>query len=593
MTETNPPVASAAKAPGRFAALRLLLPYFAAYRGLFFGWLAFLALSSLATLSLPLAVRVMIDHGFAHADPAVINRSFLGLLAVAIVLAIATAGRYFCVSLLGERVIANLRRKLYSHLLTLDQAFYERTRVGELISRLGTDTELVQTVVSSSMSVALRSMVTAIGGASMLVLTSPRLAGYAALVIPLVILPIALAGRRQQKLARANQDRIADAAAIANETLNAVYAVQAYAREPVETARYDGAIARALATARRRIGQRAGLTALVILLIFGAITLALWSGARAVMAGSLDGGVLGQFVLYAVISAGSVGGLTEVWSEISRAGGAMERIGELLATRAQIASPVQPVMLPTPVRGEIRFEHVEFRYPTRPEAPTLHDFSLRVAPGETVALVGPSGAGKSTVFHLLLRFYDPQQGSISIDGTALNALALPQLRESIALVPQDTVIFGASAAENIRFGRTDADDAQVSAAAKAAEADDFILAQAQGYETYLGEKGVRLSGGQQQRIAIARALLKDAPILLLDEATSNLDAQSEASIQHALERLMRGRTTLVIAHRLATVQKADRIVVMDGGRIVAQGTHAELLRQGGLYSELARLQFAA
>jgi len=593
MTEATHPDPNPPTPPSRFAALRLLLPYFSAYRALFFGWLAFLAMSSLATLSLPLAVRVMIDNGFVHADPAVINRSFLGLLAVAIVLAIATAARYFCVSLLGERVIADLRRKLYAHLLTLDQAFYERTRVGELISRLGTDTELVQTVVSSSMSVALRSMVTAIGGASMLVLTSPRLAGYAALVIPLVILPIALAGRRQQRLARANQDRIADAAAIANETLNAVYAVQAYAREPVETSRYDAAIARALATARRRIGQRAGLTALVILLIFGAITLALWAGARAVMGGTLDAGVLGQFVLYAVISAGSVGGLTEVWSEISRAGGAMERIGELLATRATIASPAQPVALPKPLRGEIRFEHVEFRYPTRPDAPTLHDFSLRIAPGETVALVGPSGAGKSTVFHLLLRFYDPQLGTISIDGAALNALALPELRESIALVPQDTVIFGASAAENIRFGQTGADDASVAAAARAAEADEFILAQPQGYDTYLGEKGVRLSGGQQQRIAIARALLKDAPILLLDEATSNLDAQSEASIQHALERLMRGRTTLVIAHRLATVQKADRIVVMDGGRIVAQGTHAELLRQGGLYSELARLQFAA
>jgi ATP-binding cassette subfamily B protein len=577
----------------RFAALNLLAPYFRRYRGMLFGWLAFLGVSSLATLSLPIAVRVMIDHGFAHADPATVDRSFMGLFAVAGVLAIATAARYFCVSVLGERVVADLRRDLYAHLLTLDQAFYERTRVGELTSRLGTDTELVQTVVSSSMSVALRSVVTAIGGAAMLVQTSPRLAGYAALVIPVVILPIALAGRRQQRLARTNQDRIADAAAVANETLNSMYAVQAYAREAVEKQRYDTAIARALATARKRIGQRAGLTALVILLIFGAITLALWSGARSVMSGGLDAGVLGQFVLYAVIAAGSVGGLTEVWSEISRANGAMERIAELLAARPDIASPTTPTALPSPLRGDIRFEHVEFRYPSRPEAPALHDFSLHVAPGETVALVGPSGAGKSTIFHLLLRFYDPQQGSIAIDGVDLRALALPDLRGAIALVPQDTVIFGASAADNIRFGRTDASNAAVIAAAQAAEAHEFISTQPGGYATYLGERGVRLSGGQQQRIAIARAVLKDAPILLLDEATSNLDAQSEAAIQHALENLMRDRTTLVIAHRLATVQKADRIVVMDGGRIVAQGTHAELMHQGGLYSELARLQFAA
>ncbi len=577
----------------RFSALPMLLPYLRKYRALLVGWLGFLVLSSLATLTLPLAVRVMIDHGFAHANPAMIDSSFAALFGVAAVLALATAGRYFCVSLLGERTAADLRRQLYAHLLNLDQPFFERTRVGELTSRLGADTELVQTVVSSSLSVALRSMVTALGGAAMLVATSPRLAGYAALVIPLVVLPIVLAGRRQQKLARANQDRVADAAAIANETLNATYSVQAYAREPVEIARYDAAIARALATARQRIGQRAGLTALVILLIFGAIILVLWSGARSVTAGSLDAGVLSQFVLYAVISAGSIGGLTEVWSEVSRASGAMERIGELLATTPSIRSPDQPAHLALPLRGEIRIEHVEFTYPSRPEAPTLHDFSLVVAPGETVALVGPSGAGKSTVFHLLLRFYDVQSGTIRIDGVDLKRLALPELRQSIALVPQDTVIFGANARDNIRFGRVDADDATVIAAAKTAEAHDFIAAQPEGYDTYLGERGVRLSGGQQQRIAIARALLKDAPILLLDEATSNLDAQSEAAIQHGFERLMRGRTTLIIAHRLATVQKADRIVVMDGGRIVAQGTHAELLHAGGLYSELARLQFAA
>jgi ATP-binding cassette subfamily B protein len=577
----------------RFAALRLLLPYFRPYRLLMAGWLGFLALSSLATLSLPVAVRLMIDRGFAHADPTTLNATFLGLFVVAVVLALATAARYFCISLLGERVIADLRRKLYAHLLTLDQTFYERTRVGELISRLGADTELVQTVVSSSISVALRGVVTALGGAVMLVATSPRLAGYAALVIPLVILPIVIAGRKQQKLARANQDRIADAAAIANETLNAMYAVQAYAREPVEKARYDGAIARALGSARRRIAQRAGLTALVILLIFGAITLVLWSGARSVVGGTLDPGVLGQFVLYAVISAGSIGGLTEVWSEISRASGAMERIGELMATRPDIRSPAQPADLPRPVRGAIRFDHVEFRYPSRPDVSALHDFSLDIAPGESVALVGPSGAGKSTVFHLLLRFYDPQRGTIRIDGSDLKTLELPELRGAIALVPQDTVIFGANARDNIRFGKVDADEASVVAAARAAEADDFLAAQPEGYDTYLGERGVRLSGGQQQRIAIARAVLKDAPILLLDEATSNLDAHSEAAVQHALERLMRGRTTLVIAHRLATVQKADRIVVMDGGRVVAQGSHAELMRQGGLYSELARLQFAA
>ncbi|HOV56886.1 MAG TPA: ABC transporter transmembrane domain-containing protein [Rhodanobacteraceae bacterium] len=575
------------------SALALVLPYLRPYRALLLGWLGFLALSSSATLSLPLAVRHMIDRGFAHADAASINASFLALFGVAVVLALATAARFFCVSLLGERVVADLRRRLYAHLLTLDQAFYERTRVGELISRLGADTELVQSVIGSGLSVALRSMVTFLGASAALVWTSPRLAGYAALVIPLVVLPIVVSARKLQRLSKENQDRIADAAAVANETLNAMYAVQAYAREEVERSRYDSAIVRSLRTARRRIGARAGLTALVIVLVFGAITLVLWAGAKAVVGGSLDAGILSQFVLYAVLAASSVGALTEVWGEVLRAGGAMQRIGELMATEPGIRSPTAPTALSRPPRGAIAFEQVSFRYPTRPDQPALQDFSLDVRPGETVALVGPSGAGKSTVFHLLLRFYDPQHGSIRIDGVDLRALALAELRGAIALVPQDTVIFGASALDNIRFGRSDASAEEVAAAARAAEADDFIAAQAQGYDTYLGERGMRLSGGQQQRIAIARAVLKAAPILLLDEATSNLDAQSEAAIQQALERLMRERTTLVIAHRLATVLSADRIVVLDGGRIVAQGTHAELLRQGGLYAELARLQFTA
>ena len=589
----NPMTDSAPNSPRRsLGSLTLILPLLRQHTGLLAGWLVFLVISSSATLSLPVAVRHMIDAGFADANPASINASFLALFGVAVVLAVATAARYFCVSLLGERVVADLRRRLYNHLLTLDQAFFERTRIGEITSRLSADSELVQIVVGSSLSVAVRSAATFIGASVALVWTSPRLAAYAALVIPLVILPMVLSGRRLQKLSSDNQDRIADASAVANETLNAMHAVQAYAREPTERQRYGDAINRAIATSRRRIGARALITALAILLVFGAIVLVLWAGAKAVLAGEIRAGVLGQFVLYAVMAGGSVGALTEVWGEVQRASGALERITGLLATKPEINSPAEPLPLPQPLQGAIEFEHVEFRYPSRPDTAALHDFSLRVQPGETVALVGPSGAGKPTVFQLLLRFYDPQSGSIRIDGRDLRAVALPQLRGAIALVPQDTVIFGASALDNIRFGRSDAPEDEVIAAARAAEAHDFISAQNEGYATYLGERGVRLSGGQQQRIAIARALLKDAPILLLDEATSNLDAQSEAAIQGALERLMRGRTTLVIAHRLATVQQADRIVVMDGGRIVAQGTHEQLLRQDGLYAELARLQFA-
>ena len=577
----------------RLGALRGLWPFLKPHRALAVGWLVFLGLSSGASLTLPLAFRHIIDKGFGHASQAAINETFIALFGVALVLAVATAARYFCITLLGERALASLRQTLYAQVIRLDVAFFERSRVGELLSRLSADTEVVQALIGSGVSVALRSVVMLVGASAMMVWTAPSLAGLTALVIPAVMLPILVFGRRVQKLSRASQDRLADAAAIANETLNASTAVKAYARENIESTRYSHAILRALATARRRIGMRALLTMAVIVLVFGAITLVLWAGARHVLTGTLDPGVLGQFVLYAVFAAGSVAGLSEVWGDVLRAAGAMERLGELLDERPEIVAPAQPLALPKPLRGALRFDGVSFHYPSRPDAPALHDFTLDVRPGETVALVGPSGAGKSTVFSLLLRFYDPQSGRISIDGVDLRAVTLDDLRGAIALVPQETVIFSGSAADNIRFGRDGASDEEVREAARAAEAHDFISALADGYQAEMGERGVRLSGGQRQRIAIARAILRDAPLLLLDEATSALDAQSEAAIQQALARLEQGRTTLVIAHRLATVQRADRIVVLDGGRIVAQGTHESLLAEGGLYAELARLQFVA
>lgn len=577
----------------RIGALRELWPFLKPHKGLALGWLLFLGLSSAAALVLPITVRRMIDHGFSGSNPEIINQTFLALFVVAVVLALATAARYFCITLLSERSLASLRRTLYGRLIGLDIGFFERSRVGELISRLSTDTELVQTLVGSSISMALRAAVTLLGATAMMIWTSPQLAGLTALVIPAVMVPLLVLGKRVQRLSRHSQDRLADAAAVANETLNAAQTVKAYAREDVEKSRYGDAIMRALDTARNRIGMRAGLSASIITLVFGAITLVLWAGARDVLEGTLDVGVLAQFVMYAVMAAGSVGTISNVFGSVLRAAGAMERIGELLAERPQIASPDAPVTLPRPVRGELRFEHVGFHYPSRPDTQALETFDLHVRPGETVALVGPSGAGKSTVFSLLLRFHDPQTGRITLDGTDLRALALPELRGAMALVPQETVMFAGSAADNIRFGRTDAGDEAVRAAAVAAEADAFIQALEDGYASELGERGVRLSGGQRQRIAIARAILHDAPLLLLDEATSALDAQSEAAIQQALAHLEKGRTTLVIAHRLATVLRADRIVVMDQGRIVAQGTHESLIREGGLYAELARLQFAA
>ncbi|MFZ5606971.1 MAG: ABC transporter transmembrane domain-containing protein [Pseudomonadota bacterium] len=583
------PATAHAKAP--LGSLRALWPFVRRHHGLFLAWLLALGVSSTASLSLPVAFRTMIDHGFRSGAPGEIDRAFLLLFAVALVLAVATAARFFFVSLLGEKVVADLRTQLYAHLIALDAEFHDRTRSGELVSRLTADVELIRNLVGSVMSIALRSSITAIGALVMLFVTSPRLAAWALLGIPAAVLPVVLGARRIRKVARHSQDKVAEANALASETLGAVRTVQAHARETYEQGRFAQAVAHAVGVARRRITAQALMTGITITLFFGAISLVLWSGAHDVIAGRMSAGTLLQFVLYAVFGGGSVAALAEVWNELQKAAGGMGRIDDLLRERPAIIAPASPRALPRPLRGEIAFEHVTFHYPQHPERPALRDFSLRIAPGETVALVGPSGAGKSTVLALLLRFHDPQAGRILVDGIDIRQVQPVQLREAIGLVPQAPVIFAASAQDNIRYGHLQASDAEVEQAARLAEADEFIRQLPQGYATELGERGARLSGGQQQRIAIARALLKDAPVLLLDEATSALDAQSERAVQTALEHLMTGRTTLVIAHRLATVLRADRIVVMDAGQVVAEGTHAQLLAQGGLYAELAKLQF--
>ena len=571
--------------------LRSLLPFILAYRGTLFAALASLLVASGALLALPVALRYLIDNGFAANDVGTINRYFGWFFAAAALFGAFAALRYYLVSWLGERVVADIRTEVYDRVIRMDPTFFETTRTGEVLSRLTADTTLVQSVAGVSLSIALRTTVNLLGGLVMLALTSVQLTIYIMMGIPVVIAPMIIVGRRIRRQSRTTQDRVADTSGLADETLNAIQTVQAFTLEPLQSERYGQAVVESFKAAIRRVRTRAFLTALGITMVFGAITIILWTGSRAVLAGTMSGGELAQFLMYSMFVGSSAAGLSEVWGEVQRGAGAMERLSELLIARPAIRAPEKPALLPARCSGRISFRNLKFHYPSRPDTAALEDFSLDIEPGETVAIVGPSGAGKSTSFQMLLRFYDPQSGHIEIDGIDIAQLSPTALRQQIGLVPQDTVLFGDSARENIRYGKPEADDLAVEQAAVAAAADEFINALPDGFETFLGERGTRLSGGQRQRIAIARAILKDPPILLLDEATSSLDAESERLVQLALEGLMKDRTTLVIAHRLATVKKVDRIVVMEAGRIAAVGNHDELMQSSELYAKLAKLQF--
>ncbi|WP_332853622.1 ABC transporter transmembrane domain-containing protein [Duganella sp. S19_KUP01_CR8] len=581
---------------GSLATLRGLTPFLLPYKRQFVLAGIALVVAACSTLAIPAAFKQMIDLGFGGAGTKSIQHVdlvFLALFGVATVLALATAARFYTVSWLGERVTADIRSAVYKHVVTQSPEFFETTQTGEVLSRITTDTTLIQAVVGTSISMALRNVLLFIGGLVMLFVTSPKLSAIIIGLLILTVLPIVMFGRRVRKLSRDSQDRIADASAMAGEILNAMPTVQAFTHEKIESDRFGISVEGAFGTAMRRIRARALLTMIAIVLVFGTIVFVLWLGAHAVLNGDMTGGDLGQFILYASIVAGAIGALSEVMGEAQRAAGATERLLELMSVKSQIQSPTMPLPLPPRAANgaALSLRDVSFSYPSRPDTAALGHLSLDIKPGETVAVVGPSGAGKTTLFQLFLRFYDPQSGSIKLDGVDITKLDLHTLRGAIGIVPQDTVIFSADAMENIRYGRAGATDAEVIQAARLAAAHEFIERLPQGYQSFLGERGVRLSGGQRQRIAIARALLKNPPLLLLDEATSALDAESERLVQKALEAAMIGRTTVIIAHRLATVQRADRIIVMEDGRIVETGTHASLVALGGIYANLAALQF--
>jgi ATP-binding cassette subfamily B protein len=585
------PAQPPAKRGARLRPLWALAPYVARYRGRAFLALIALTIAAITTLVVPVAVRRMIDFGFTPEGIAMINSYFSVMIAVVAVLALASASRFYLVMTIGERIVADLRRDVFAHLISLSPAFFDLSRSGELISRLTADTTQIKSAAGASVSVALRNLMLFFGATAMMVITSPRLSGFVLLAIPLIVLPLVAFGRWVRRLSRNAQDTLAEASAYASELVGAIRVVQAYTSEPLANARYGGEVEQAYEAARTSTRARAVLTAIIIFIVFTSVVAILWVGSHDVLTGTISPGRLGQFVLYAAFAAAALGQLSEVWGEVSAASGASERLFEILRVKSAITAPASPRALPVPARGDVSFDNVSFAYPTRPGTMAVDGVSLTVRAGEKVAIVGPSGAGKSTLFHLLLRFYDPLSGTISFDGVPIHSADPREVRARIALVPQDSVAFATSARENIRFGRPDASDAEVERAADLAHASEFIRRLPGGFESQLGERGVTLSGGQRQRIAIARAILRDAPLLLLDEATSALDAESETLVQTALEELMRHRTTLVIAHRLATVLSCDRIMVMDQGRIVEQGTHASLVAANGLYARLARLQF--